>query len=172
MTKREEGAGKKSVTRRGAYRAELISSARAHRIRYQEFFEFAPDCHLITDARGLILEANHAAAALLDCRKEFLVDKPLGLFVMPGLRTRFYVSLARLISDGSDAFDTRLRWRGEASDVSIRVMASHDLAGVTSFRWMIRDLTEPLKIEAARKELLQQLEPRARAIGQRASHGQ
>ena len=67
-----------------------------HRIRYRWFFEFAPDCQLVTDFRGVILKANHAAAALLRCRKEFLIDKPLGLFVIAGLRARFYESLARL----------------------------------------------------------------------------
>ena len=72
---RERGADNRESFPRGAPKSETASaSARALRIRYQEFFEFAPDCQLMTDSHGLIVQANHAAAALLDCRKEFLKD--------------------------------------------------------------------------------------------------
>jgi two-component system CheB/CheR fusion protein len=105
----------------------------------------------------VIVEANQAAAVLLGCRKEFLIDKPLGLFVIPGLRARFYSGLTHVVNKGSDEFQTRLKWRQHASDVYIRVVACADGKVATSFRWLIRDLTERLKIEAARTELLQKL---------------
>ena len=80
--------GATAITRafRGAPKSEAVrkQAAEALRLKYQEFFEFAPDCQLLTDSHGVIVEANHAAAALLDCRKEFLIDKPLGLFVVTG----------------------------------------------------------------------------------------
>src|SRR5262245_66203204 len=65
-------------------------------LRDQEAFEFAPDCQLITDRQGIIIEANHAATVLLGSRKEFLINKPLGLFAVEGSRTRFYECLWRL----------------------------------------------------------------------------
>ena len=45
--------------------------------RYQEAFEFSGDAQFVTDRQGVILEANHAAAALLSYSKEFLINKPL-----------------------------------------------------------------------------------------------
>jgi PAS domain-containing protein len=40
----------------------------AERQRYQELFNFAPDGYLVTDAHGVIQEANRAAAVLLQRR--------------------------------------------------------------------------------------------------------
>lgn len=48
---------------------------------YQDLFEFAPDGYLVTDERGIIHEANHVAASLLNVRKKYLVNKPLDIFV-------------------------------------------------------------------------------------------
>ena len=59
----------------------------AHMTWVQEVFEFAPVAHLRTDGYGVILEANHAASLLFRCPKEFLLDKPLGLYVAPGSAT-------------------------------------------------------------------------------------
>src|SRR5262249_31034035 len=44
---------------------ELVQTreaAETQRQRYQELFEFAPDAYLVTDAEGMIQEANRAAA--------------------------------------------------------------------------------------------------------------
>lgn len=59
---------------------ELIAARgiiEAQRQRYQELFDFAPDGYLVTDPEGVILEANHAAQAMLNIRQEFLTGKPL-----------------------------------------------------------------------------------------------
>lgn len=50
--------------------------------RYAEFFEFAPDAYLITDAGGSIREANRAAKELLHA--ENLAGQPLLQFVGAG----------------------------------------------------------------------------------------
>src|SRR5262245_2768552 len=63
---------------------ELLTTQRARdaeRWRYQELFESAPDGYLVTDAHGIIREANHAAATLLHVPQSFLLDKPLSIFV-------------------------------------------------------------------------------------------
>jgi PAS domain-containing protein len=41
----------------------------AERQRYYDLFQFAPDAYLLTDANGLILEANAAARKLLNIRQ-------------------------------------------------------------------------------------------------------
>jgi signal transduction histidine kinase len=129
----------------------------------QEVFEFAPDPRLRTDGRGIILAANHAAAALLRCPKEFLVDKPLGLFIAEG-RRGFYDHLNRL-RQGSpgEAFETRVGRPGEhMRDVAVVVVPEyreHDNSHpvVVVFRWQLTDVTDRKRAEAARDELLKRL---------------
>ncbi|MCC5650963.1 PAS domain-containing protein [Nostoc sp. XA013] len=40
------------------------------RQRYQDLFEFAPDGYLVTNAAGIILEANYTAATLLGVHQQ------------------------------------------------------------------------------------------------------
>jgi PAS domain S-box-containing protein len=132
----------------------------AYRLRYQEMFEFAPDAHLVTDTQGLILQANHAAATLLRCSKEFLPGKPLGLFVTTGKRARFYESLARMRhSAGSDEFEAEMgRPREVARTAAIRVLfvAASENREAT-LQWLLADITERRRVEAARDDLMRRL---------------
>ena len=64
---------------------EELAAARSvlesERQRYQELFEFAPDGYLVTDAAGVIQEANQAAATLLKVKQQVMVGLPLVMFV-------------------------------------------------------------------------------------------
>lgn len=132
------------------------------RTRYQEAFEFAPDCQLVTDRRGVILEANHAAAALAGCRKSFLIGKPLALFAVEGARARFYECLSRLTRGApTDAFESRLTRRGggpRAVHVVARAGEPAPGAGAPdTIHWLVRDVTEWLRAEADRADLQRRL---------------
>ncbi|MEH2173186.1 putative bifunctional diguanylate cyclase/phosphodiesterase [Nostoc sp.] len=59
------------------------------RQRYQDLFEFVPDGYLVTDTNGIIQEANHVAATLLDVQQKYLVGKPLILFIAQQDRQSF-----------------------------------------------------------------------------------
>jgi PAS domain S-box-containing protein len=48
---------------------------------YYELFQEASIPYLVTDARGLILEANQAIATLLNLPQEHLIRKPLAVFI-------------------------------------------------------------------------------------------
>lgn len=138
--------------------AEGGSEANAHRIRFQELFEFAPDSQLATDHFGVILEANHAASALFRCSKEFLVGKPLGLLLTEGHRTRFYEALARLGRDKeADEFEARVGRPGSARQVQMKAAAVYQAGGTIVFRWFVQDISERRNSEAQRIELLRQL---------------
>ena len=82
------------------YHNEALISTRqavdAERQRYQELFEFAPDGYLVTDANGKIQEANQAIALLLNVSQQFMVGKPLLVFIEPSDRSRFHLTLDRL----------------------------------------------------------------------------
>ena len=133
-----------------------------HRIQIHKALESAFDSQFITCADGLIQKANDSAVSLLRCRKEFLIDKPLGLFVTPSCRRRFYETLTRLrLGTPYDQFETQMMRRGdEPRDVIGRVLLL-DQNGSTnitpSYQWVLRDVTELNAIEAARVELLRKL---------------
>src|SRR5579864_4956657 len=57
---------------------EALWQTQTHQLQW---FKLAEDGYLVTDAHGVIHEANYAAAELLNARKEFLLGKPLGLFM-------------------------------------------------------------------------------------------
>ncbi|MDB4949113.1 MAG: sensor signal transduction histidine kinase, partial [Gemmatimonadetes bacterium] len=77
---------------------ELASSRmllEAERERYRELFDLAPDPYLVTDARGVVSEANHAAATLLGVPADALCGRPLAVFVPAGERAAFREGVAR-----------------------------------------------------------------------------
>ena len=143
----------------GAIIAEESANPSAYRLRYQEAFEFALDPRLVTDHQGVILEANHAAATLLCSRKEFLVGKPLGLFVGEAHRNLFYQALLRLMKvAGSDEFEIRLGRQGKPRDVAMKVSTADSEAGEPSLlHWLLQDITERRLAVAARADLLRRL---------------
>jgi PAS domain S-box-containing protein len=123
--------------------ATLLEEARgravAERLRYQELFDFAPDAYLVTNLHGVIEEGNHAAAALLHSRKEFLAGKPLSFFVDGPDRREFYGRLNGLIrrGQGGDLWETALHPpRGRRREVMVSVAV-----GPAGLRWLLRDVT-------------------------------
>jgi len=53
------------------------------RDRYLDLYDFAPVGYLTLDGRGVIIEANLSAAAMLNIGREFLVSSPFSRFVEP-----------------------------------------------------------------------------------------
>lgn len=129
--------------------------AAEHR-RYLELFEFAPDGYLVTDAKGIIQEANHAAAGLLQEHGEHLAGKQLELFVEEAQRRAFREQMRRLrrgLDERMPGRAFRLRpLSGMILDVSLSVAAPRTPQGrLTHLRWLMRDITERKRAEAAVK---------------------
>jgi PAS domain S-box-containing protein len=61
----------------------------SQRRNYQELFDLAPEAYLVTDALGIIRQANEAAVVLLHVRGEFLKGKPLATFIAPSDHAAF-----------------------------------------------------------------------------------
>ena len=82
---------------------ELVDAYRRadlERRRYRDLFMTTAEADVLTDARGTIAEANHAAGQLFGASPDDLVGKPLGLLVARRDRTRFH-SLVRLVRGGA-----------------------------------------------------------------------
>ena len=135
-----------------ATRADL----EAERRHYQDLFEFAPDGYLLTSPDGIIQEANQVMAeCLLGLWPDFLVGKPLILYVAEADRRLFYAALAQL----TDRPVTR-RWEmslqprnGAAYPVAVQAAASRTALGqVSHLRWMIQSIAERQRVEAALRQ--------------------
>ncbi|HXO43753.1 MAG TPA: response regulator [Thermoanaerobaculia bacterium] len=85
---------------------ELIAAREAlevERHRYRELFELAPDGYVISNAQGIVEEANQAAAALLNTSEIALRGKPLAVFVAPPGRQAFRSLLREVATAGRRA---------------------------------------------------------------------
>jgi PAS domain S-box-containing protein len=131
--------------------SEQLSQARvvleAQRRRYQDLFEFAPDGYLVTDPFGIIQEANRAAAALLNLRREYLVGTPLVTLMAAEVHSAFGDRLVNLRTrpeaERLEGWEVRLAPRQRASiDAAVTVAPIRDAEErVTGLRWLLRDVT-------------------------------
>lgn len=137
----------------------------ASQLRTQEWFAFATDGYLLTDLQGVVLEANYAAARLIGARKEFLLGKPLGLFMMEECHAAFYERLARLANRSDvEQLEVRLAYQpGQSRQVILKVSCQSDEDGI-KLRWVLRDVSE---LREAQRQALQA--ERLAVIGQMAA---
>ncbi|MDJ0706784.1 MAG: GGDEF domain-containing protein [Leptolyngbyaceae cyanobacterium MO_188.B28] len=132
---------------------ELIAAHQtlaAERKRYQELFEFAPDSYLVTDPNGVIQEANQPAASLLQVKQQFLVGKPLTVFVAPAERKPFLAQLNQLAQWRSlQDWEMCLQPRGsEPLPVAIALSAiTNPQDEVIGWRWLIRNIADRKLLE-------------------------
>jgi len=121
------------------------------RLRYQELFEFAPDGYLVTDTYGKILEANRAAATVLNISKNYLIGKTLSSFIPEEERYAFRTQLTHLREiEQIQEWEIRLQpRRGHIFDASLNVTTIKDKQGnPLGWRWLVRDITARKQAEA------------------------
>ncbi|HEX8272239.1 MAG TPA: PAS domain S-box protein [Longimicrobiaceae bacterium] len=109
--------------------------------RYRDLFLAAPDAYLATDSEGVVREVNHAAAALLGARTEYLAGKPLAVFVHEEDRKAFrrQLGLARE-TERLGGWRLRLVSRAGAElPVEVSVSAARQADGGTELRWILRE---------------------------------
>ena len=112
--------------------------------RYAEFFQYAPDAYLITDAGGNIREANEAALELLKSARDELVGKPLSQYIADDDRVGFLTRSVSLML-GRDAIEP-VTWQaqlqpceGDALAAEFRVRAIPlKKSGVAGLCWLVR----------------------------------
>jgi PAS domain S-box-containing protein len=138
----------------------------AERQRYQELFEFAPDGYLVTDAQGMIGEANQVAAALLGVRQDWLSGKPLIVFVVEEDRRVLHTHLRQLQEQGHprQEWEVGLQPRGgEPFPAALTVAPVCDSQErVVALRWLLRDITARRRTEDALYKAHCELEMRVR----------
>lgn len=127
---------------------EIVGNLRhqleAERQRYYDLFEFMPDAYLITDAQGKIVEANRAAAALLNIEQSNLQGKLLINFICLENRCAFRSQITQMQQrDWVQSYTISLQPRYEESlDIAVTVAPVRNYSGqLLSLRWILRDIT-------------------------------
>ncbi|MGG6269500.1 response regulator [Leptolyngbya sp. AN10] len=119
---------------------------------YQSLFQFFPIAALVTDANGLILEANQEIARLLNVPHSYLVDKPLAVFVAENDRATFRTRLIEL-SESTDIqiWQTRLcSHQGEPVRVELHFSIVRNAEGrIEQLRIGVYNLSQPQEILAS-----------------------
>lgn len=122
----------------------------AERQRYQNLFEFAPDGYLVTNAEGIVKEANPAAAKLLNISQQFLIGKLMTNFISLEERQCFRTELNQLSqSDRIKELVLRLQQHcGEFFDAALTVAVVRNQYGrVSSLHWLLRNINECQRTE-------------------------
>ncbi|OYD86995.1 hybrid sensor histidine kinase/response regulator [Nostoc sp. 'Peltigera membranacea cyanobiont' 213] len=128
---------------------ELIATrhlVEAERQRYYDLFNFAPDGYLVTDGAGIIQEANHAAANLLNVRQSYLIGKPMSVFVHQTERQKFRQIMLQLQQQGQVKREELRIYHNEGSldfPAELTAIAVEDNQGKTgNLRWLFRDISD------------------------------
>jgi PAS domain S-box-containing protein len=112
--------------------------------RYAEFFDYAPDAYLMTDAGGNIREANRAAAELLGAPREQVMRRPLSSFLPEEERVAFLSRFVGVLVDNLE----KGAWQGHLLPAggqplealfSVRAVPL-GRSGVAGLCWLIRTL--------------------------------
>jgi PAS domain S-box-containing protein len=114
--------------------------------RYAEFFQYAPDAYLITDAGGNIREANEAALELLKTPRDGLVGRSLSECIAADDRVGFLTRSVGLMLGGTVK---PLTWRAQlqpregivlAAEFSVRAIPLKKSGG-GGLCWLVRPAT-------------------------------
>jgi PAS domain S-box-containing protein len=136
------------------------------RRRYEELFEFAPNAYLVTDALGIIIQANESAADLLRVPPHFLPGKALATYITNEDRPRFRSLIGAILRDGrsrTSSFKMQPR-EGDIAEVEMTYSAKPSASDArVQIRWMARDVTEHERMARQIRALNAQLESRVAA---------
>ena len=124
----------------------------SERTRYRRLFDFSPDGYFVTDDHGIIREANRTGGQLLGRPSQWLVGKPLAVFVPIRERARFRLLLTRLASERAvHAFATKLASAGREFFALLRVQAMPPNGGHDAIElwWTLRDVSQQRAAEEA-----------------------
>lgn len=119
---------------------------------YQNLFQFFPIASLVTDASGVILEANQTIAQLLNMSRDYLIGKPLVVFVAEGDRATFRTHLNQLSqSTGNEIWHTSLSPRhGEPVVAELHVaIARHTNGWVEHLRMGVYTISQVQQARAS-----------------------
>lgn len=112
---------------------------------YFHLFNYSPIGYLLTDANGLIIEANQAIAQLLNVPQPYLPGKPLAVYVAQGDRSTFRTHLNQLSqTSGIQVWQMNLYPRdGEPFTAQLAVAIARNQSGlIEGLRIAVYDVSQ------------------------------
>jgi len=146
---------------------KALQRADGERRRYLELFEFAPDAYCVTDARGIIMEANRAMYELVESSPAAVIGKPLVVFVPRDRRREVRNFIWKVREPQAEAVPRYpLVWqtefvlrRNNPVPISARCSLSKGATADSSrLLWLLRDVTEQKRVENTLNKSRQSLE--------------
>nr|WP_243147376.1 response regulator [Scytonema sp. UIC 10036] len=139
------------------------------RQRYYELFQFAPDAYFLTNAQGIILEANRAAGALFNLLPDFLVGKPLANYVHETERSVFRTRVDNLLQVFSSVQEWEITMCPRGSkpfDAALMVTPVRSSSGTLVFlQLIVRDVTQYKQLNLQQQPAVaSQLLPEAESV--------
>jgi PAS domain S-box-containing protein len=160
---------------------ELLASQQAlleERQRYQNLFDLAPHAYVVTNGDGIIGKANQAAEALLNVRRDLLLNKPINLYINREDHPFIFELLEVAQGNGStpnpatpsqvfnhtqsnslvQGREITLNPRSQASfPASLSLTLEYDAEGnPTQLLWLFQDIRELKRHEAERQQAIAQ----------------
>ena len=123
------------------------------RQRLLDLFQHAPQPYLVTDTHGIVQQANAATARLLAVDQQQLPGRWLGVFLSRRERPGFSAFLRTLAPEPATTEFVVLP-RDHAPVVVAAVVVPHHDGGLhaAELRWMLRDITDARRAQAALQE--------------------
>ena len=145
--------------------AEAGDQLEAERVRYRDLFDMAPDAYLITNAQGVICEANKASGALLRMERKFLIGTPLQVFISADERQAFRAKVLHANINHQTEWRLKIQPRdGDTIHVAAAVVPIAEPRGRwLGLRWSLRDITSIVRDEERLRDLNVELERRVSA---------
>jgi PAS domain S-box-containing protein len=132
------------------------------RARYQALFHRAPVPYVVTNADGVISNANAVASGVLGVRADRLIGKPLSIFVHRASRARFRRAITEAADTASEpqTLDVDIVPRGgEVIRMEATVAGTRNSeANTVEVAWMLVDQTQRLQREAVERRRAAELE--------------
>ena len=126
----------------------------ALRARHADLYELAPVGYCTLDDKGLVLEANRAAAALLGVPRARLVGQPLSAFILPDDRELCALHNRRLLQTGQiQECELRLtKADGSVLWTQLTAAAARDPDGTPTCHIVLNDISERKRADLAVRE--------------------
>ena len=142
--------------------AELDSQ----RARYFDLYDLAPVGYLTISDKGLIVQANLTAAALLGAPRHTLTGRPFSQFIQKGDQDGYYLSLKQLLkTEEPQAFELRLvKKDGTSFWARLETALGKDAAGADEPCLTLSDITARKQAELQKSAHIAALEEKDREL--------
>lgn len=143
-------------------------------VRFFDFYDLAPVGYFTLSEKGLIIEANLTAAAMLGVVRSEMVRQPLSRFILPGDQNIYYLNRKHIFETNSaspgqeceaQAYELRMiKKDGSIFWVRLDTIAARDTDGAPTCRIVMSNITERKQAESQMEAAIEALQANRRQL--------